>query len=55
MVIGQNNLQKRHFGNTDMHITPVGFGAWALGGGDWVYAWGPQDDSGIYCSDSSCN
>ncbi len=45
MVIGQNNLQKRHFGNTDMHITPVGFGAWALGGGDWVYAWGPQDDS----------
>jgi aryl-alcohol dehydrogenase-like predicted oxidoreductase len=45
MVIGQNNLQKRHFGNTDMHITPMGFGAWALGGGDWVYAWGPQDDS----------
>ena len=27
-----------------MHITTVGFGAWALGGGDWVYAWGPQDD-----------
>jgi aryl-alcohol dehydrogenase-like predicted oxidoreductase len=27
-----------------MHITPVGFGAWALGGGGWVYAWGPQDD-----------
>jgi aryl-alcohol dehydrogenase-like predicted oxidoreductase len=27
-----------------MHITPIGFGAWALGGGNWVYAWGPQDD-----------
>ncbi|MBI9045768.1 MAG: aldo/keto reductase [Anaerolineaceae bacterium] len=27
-----------------MHITPVGFGAWALGGGGWVYSWGAQDD-----------
>ncbi|MDX9864906.1 MAG: aldo/keto reductase [Anaerolineaceae bacterium] len=44
MLKGQTNLQRRRFGNTDMHITPVGFGAWALGGGDWVYAWGPQDD-----------
>jgi aryl-alcohol dehydrogenase-like predicted oxidoreductase len=32
------------FGTTDMAITPVGFGAWAVGGGDWAYAWGPQDD-----------
>jgi aryl-alcohol dehydrogenase-like predicted oxidoreductase len=31
-------------GRTDMEITRVGFGAWALGGGDWAYAWGPQDD-----------
>ena len=44
MLKGQTNLQSRQLGNTDMHITPVGFGAWALGGGDWVYAWGPQDD-----------
>ena len=36
--------EKRPFGNTDMQITPIGFGAWALGGGDWVYSWGPQDD-----------
>lgn len=28
-----------------MSITPIGFGAWALGGGGWAYAWGPQDDS----------
>lgn len=27
-----------------MEITPVGFGAWAIGGGDWVFAWGAQDD-----------
>jgi aryl-alcohol dehydrogenase-like predicted oxidoreductase len=44
MLLGQTNLQTRQLGNTDMHITPVGFGAWALGGGDWVYSWGPQDD-----------
>lgn len=44
MVTGHTNLQKRQLGNTDMYITPVGFGAWALGGGDWVFAWGPQDD-----------
>lgn len=44
MLKGRTNLQRRQLGNTDMHITPVGFGAWALGGGGWVYSWGPQDD-----------
>jgi len=41
----QTHLQTRRLGNTDMNITPVGFGSWALGGGGWVYAWGPQDDN----------
>jgi aryl-alcohol dehydrogenase-like predicted oxidoreductase len=27
-----------------MGITRVGFGAWAIGGGDWEFGWGPQDD-----------
>ena len=27
-----------------MHITPVGFGAWAVGGGDWQFGWGAQED-----------
>ncbi|MBA3319528.1 MAG: aldo/keto reductase [Gemmatimonadales bacterium] len=27
-----------------MEITTVGFGAWAIGGGDWAFGWGPQDD-----------
>ena len=31
-------------GNTGMEITQVGFGAWAIGGGDWEFGWGPQDD-----------
>ncbi len=34
----------RQLGNSDMHITAIGFGAWAIGGGDWQFAWGPQDD-----------
>jgi aryl-alcohol dehydrogenase-like predicted oxidoreductase len=33
------------FGNTDMKITRIGFGAWAIGGGDWEFGWGPQDDN----------
>lgn len=28
-----------------MKITRIGFGAWAIGGGNWVFGWGPQDDS----------
>jgi aryl-alcohol dehydrogenase-like predicted oxidoreductase len=44
MLTRRTNLQRRRLGNTDMHITPVGFGAWALGGGEWLYSWGPQDD-----------
>ncbi len=37
-------MQKRQLGNTDMHITPIGFGSWAIGGSNWVYGWGAQDD-----------
>jgi aryl-alcohol dehydrogenase-like predicted oxidoreductase len=28
-----------------MQLTSIGFGAWAIGGGDWQYAWGPQEDT----------
>jgi len=35
----------RTLGNSDLQLTPIGFGAWAIGGGDWQFAWGPQDDS----------
>jgi len=37
-------MEKRKFGNSDMSITPIGIGAWAMGGGGWTFAWGPQDD-----------
>ena len=37
-------LERVPFGRTDMAITRVGFGAWAVGGGGWANAWGAQDD-----------
>jgi len=35
----------RTLGNSDLNLTPIGFGAWAIGGGDWKFAWGSQDDN----------
>jgi aryl-alcohol dehydrogenase-like predicted oxidoreductase len=37
-------MQTHRFGKTDLQITPIGFGAWAIGGGNWEYGWGSQDD-----------
>ena len=37
-------MQKRKLGNSDLEITPLGIGAWAMGGSGWAFAWGPQDD-----------
>jgi len=37
-------MTTRKLGNSDLFITPVGFGAWAAGGGNWEFSWGPQDD-----------
>jgi aryl-alcohol dehydrogenase-like predicted oxidoreductase len=36
-------MQQRKLGYTDLHLTTVGFGAWAVGG-PWDFGWGPQDD-----------
>jgi aryl-alcohol dehydrogenase-like predicted oxidoreductase len=40
----------QRLGLTDMHITRVGFGAWAIGGAGWVAGWGRQDDSASIAS-----
>lgn len=37
-------LTKVPFGQTGMTITRAGFGAWAIGGGGWAFAWGDQED-----------
>ena len=39
------SMQTRVLGNSDLHITPIGFGAWAIGGGEWQFGWGSQDDA----------
>ena len=38
-------MKTKKLGNSDLEITRIGFGAWAIGGGDWQFAWGPQDDA----------
>jgi aryl-alcohol dehydrogenase-like predicted oxidoreductase len=38
------SLPTRPLGSSDLHITRVGLGAWAIGGGEWAFGWGPQDD-----------
>ena len=38
-------MQKRQLGTSDLHITPLGVGAWAMGGAGWAFAWGSQDAS----------
>ncbi len=38
-------MEKRRLGDSDMDITAIGFGAWAVGGGGWQFGWGAQDDS----------
>ncbi len=37
-------MDKKKLGNSDLELTPIGFGSWAVGGGDWQFSWGPQDD-----------
>jgi len=38
-------METRKLGNSDLQLTPVGYGAWAIGGGGWEFAWGSQDDA----------
>jgi len=38
-------LERRAFGKTGLQITALGFGAWAVGGSDWKFGWGDQDDN----------
>jgi aryl-alcohol dehydrogenase-like predicted oxidoreductase len=43
-LIQEDSMQKKHLGNTDLAITSLGLGTFAMGGEGWPAAWGPQDD-----------
>ncbi len=38
-------MNTRQLGKTDLHLSVVGLGAWAMGGGGWKFSWGNQDDA----------
>jgi hypothetical protein len=38
-------VKRRRLGKSDLIITPLGLGTWAIGGVDWILGWGPQDDA----------
>src|SRR5438477_13020178 len=38
-------LDTATLGASDLEITRVGFGAWAIGGGGWEFGWGAQEDA----------
>ena len=40
----KSDMKTKRLGNSDLSITPVGFGAWAIGGSGWEFGWGDQDD-----------
>lgn len=37
-------MKTRELGWTDLDLTVIGLGTWAMGGGGWQFSWGPQDD-----------
>jgi aryl-alcohol dehydrogenase-like predicted oxidoreductase len=37
-------MNTKRLGNSDLFITPVGFGSWAVGGAGWQFGWGRQND-----------
>ena len=38
-------IETKTLGNSDMELTAIGFGAWAVGGGEYAFGWGSQEDA----------
>jgi len=38
-------METKQLGNSDLFITPVGYGSWAIGGSGWQFGWGKQNDA----------
>ncbi len=37
-------MERRKLGYSNLYLTTIGLGTWAMGGSDWKFGWGPQDD-----------
>ncbi len=37
-------MKTRKLGRTDLNLSTIGLGTWAIGGSGWKFSWGPQDD-----------
>ena len=37
-------MKTKQLGNSDLFITPTGYGTWAIGGSGWQFGWGHQND-----------
>lgn len=37
-------MKTKMLGDTDLRLTPIGLGTWAIGGANWEMGWGPQDE-----------
>ena len=37
-------MRTKQLGHTNLHLTTIGLGTWAMGGGNWAFSWGTQDD-----------
>jgi aryl-alcohol dehydrogenase-like predicted oxidoreductase len=44
-TLKRETMHRQRLGTSDLLISPIGFGAWAIGGGDWAFGWGPQEDA----------
>lgn len=38
-------MNTRKLGGSDLHLSVIGLGTWAMGGGDWAFGWGPQEEA----------
>jgi aryl-alcohol dehydrogenase-like predicted oxidoreductase len=43
-LFGGRKMRTNQLGDSDLQITPLGIGTWAMGGIGYQYSWGPQDD-----------
>jgi aryl-alcohol dehydrogenase-like predicted oxidoreductase len=43
--IEESKMEVRKLGSSDLNLTTIGLGTWAIGGGGWQYGWGPQDEA----------